>query len=272
MISFICAIKDSVLNKANANPPLAFSVYSSIQEQRLLNVPVVKPMLIAVLSGEKQLGKDCEYTCHAGDFIFLSDSPTVHMRNIPHEAEYLALLIEFEFEDFTDLRIVASDTKTFCAGEITPALELSLRQFVDWSMLAPQHLWSLRRKELLHLLHSMGHEGVLSLAAHTKVGQRLYTLIRDAKSEVNLDDLCAFFAMSESTLRRKLKAEGTSVQEIKDQAKLGLGLHLLQTTGHSIAFIAEECGYDSQSRFSARFKQRFGLTPSALRKTLLKVS
>ncbi len=73
--------------------------------------------------------------------------------------------------------------------------------------------------------------------------------------------------MSESTLRRKLSVEGTSMQEIKDQVKLGLGLQLLQTSNHSIVFIAEQCGYQSQSRFSSRFKKRFGLTPSALRKT-----
>jgi AraC-like DNA-binding protein len=49
--------------------------------------------------------------------------------------------------------------------------------------------------------------------------------------------------------------------------KLGLGLHLLQTTLHSIVLIAEKCGYQSQSRFTDRFKGRFGLTPSELRKT-----
>jgi len=270
MSSFICAIKDSVHNNAKENPHLAFSVYSSIREQRLLNVPVVKPLLIAVLSGEKQLGKDCEYICHAGEFIFLSDSPTVHMRNIPVGPEYLALLIEFEYEDFAGLPAVATNNKTFCAGKITPPLEISLIQFVDWSSVAPRHLWSLRRKEILQLLHSMGYEAAMSLAAQAKVGQRLYDYIRSAKTDVNLDGICARLGMSESTLRRKLKAEGTSVQEIKDQAKLGLGLHLIQTTRHSIGYISEECGYDSQSRFSARFKKRFGLTPSALRKTLLK--
>jgi len=75
--------------------------------------------------------------------------------------------------------------------------------------------------------------------------------------------------MSESTLRRKLKAEGTSIQEIKDQTRMGFGLHLLQTTKKSISIIAQECGYQSQSRFTSRFKDRFGLTPTELRKTKL---
>lgn len=73
--------------------------------------------------------------------------------------------------------------------------------------------------------------------------------------------------MSESTLRRKLKSELTSVQEIKDKTRQGLALHLLQTTQYSIGIIAEKCGYQSQSRFTERFKKHFGLTPSDLRKT-----
>jgi len=264
------ALKEHMKLSGGAQPHLAFSMYSSLQEQHLLNVPVVKPLLIAVLSGEKQLGKDFEYTCLAGDFIFLSDSPVVHMRNIPNGLEYLALLIEFEYDDFADLPAAVRGDKGVCTGEITSALELSLRQFMDWSSVAPKHLWSLRRKELLQLLRSMGYEVAVPFGAHDKVGQRLYALMRGAKASMSLESMCATLAVSESTLRRKLKTEGTSLQEIKDQAKLGLGLHLLQTTNHAIAFISEECGYDSQSRFSARFKQRFGLTPSALRKTLLK--
>ena len=73
--------------------------------------------------------------------------------------------------------------------------------------------------------------------------------------------------MSESTLRRKLKLEGTTIQETKDQVKLGLSLHLLQTTGYPVGLISEKCGYHSQSRLADRFKGRFGLTPSQLRKT-----
>lgn len=85
--------------------------------------------------------------------------------------------------------------------------------------------------------------------------------------ELSIAHICNQLAMSESTLRRKLNSEGTSVQEIKDQARLGRGLHLLQTTRDSIGLIAEKCGYQSQSRFTGRFKGRFGLTPSELRNT-----
>ena len=67
--------------------------------------------------------------------------------------------------------------------------------------------------------------------------------------------------------RVEVLAEGTGLQAIKDAVRLGRALHLLQTTALPIGVIAGRCGYSSQSRFAARFKARFGLTPSALRKT-----
>ena len=82
-----------------------------------------------------------------------------------------------------------------------------------------------------------------------------------------VDRLATKLAMSESTLRRKLIAEGTSIQAVRDRTKLGYGLHLVQTTMEPVGRIAEHCGYQSQSRFTDKFKQLFGITPTELRKT-----
>jgi len=114
----------------------------------------------------------------------------------------------------------------------------------------------------------MGHKEISSMATNLKVGHRLHAIFTEQHSEeLAMENICEQLAMSESTLRRKLKLEGTTVQDIKDQVRLGLGLHLLQTTLFPIGIIAEKCGYQSQSRFTDRFKGRFGLTPSELRKT-----
>ncbi|PKI17881.1 AraC family transcriptional regulator [Colwellia sp. 12G3] len=247
---------------------LPFAVYSSIKEQHLLNVPIVKPLFIAVLDGDKKLGKHGEIVCHAGDFIFLSDSPAINMRNIPKEKEYFALLIEFEYEDFIGIGPHTVSEQSFSIGEISTPLAKCLQQFVEWSLFSPQAMWSLRRKEILQLLYHLGYKDILSMAAPHKLGQKIHAILSEQPSvDLALATICQKVAMSESTLRRRLTAEGTTIQEIKDQVKLGLGLHLLQTSSHSIVYIAEQCGYQSQSRFTSRFKERFGLTPSALRKT-----
>ncbi|MEM1078615.1 MAG: AraC family transcriptional regulator [Pseudomonadota bacterium] len=72
--------------------------------------------------------------------------------------------------------------------------------------------------------------------------------------------------ISPATLRRRLRAEGQSFQEILRELRLASGLHLLQTTRWPIASVAEAVGYRSASRFASRFQDRFGLSPSALRR------
>ncbi len=264
MVNLLSTIKNII----NEKRELPFSVYSSIKEQKLLNVPIVKPLLIIVLNGDKELGKDNELICHSGDFIFLSTSPAINMRNIPKGKEYFALLIEFDYQDFTGMATSASNKQNYCIGKATATLEQCLQQFVESSLWAPKQLWPLRKREIIELLCHMGHKEILSMVGNPKVGHRLHDMFcKQNFHQLTIENICDQLAMSESTLRRKLKSEGTSVQEIKDQARLGLGLHLLQTTHNPIALIAEKCGYQSQSRFTDRFKGRFGLTPSELRKT-----
>lgn len=264
MSNLLEIIKDTIKIKNE----LPFSVYTAVKEQKLRNVPIAKPLLIVVLNGDKELGKENELKCHSGDFIFLSDSPSINMRNIPNNNEYFALLIEFDAQDFNGLQINAVNDKEHHIGKTTTALEHCLKQFVEMSLWAPKEVCSLRKREIIELLCHLGHRDVLSLLGNPKIKDQIHDMfLTQCFHELSIEDICEKLAMSESTLRRKLKLEGTSVQEIKDQARLGLGLHLLQTTRESIGLIAEKCGYQSQSRFTDRFKGRFGLTPSELRKT-----
>ena len=251
---------------------LPFSVYSSIHEQTLLNVPITKPLLMVVMSGQKKLGKSSEISCPANHFIFLSDSPAINMRNIPKDNAYLALLIEFDYPDFEGIPITDDTKAEFITGEATAVIQQCLQQFVECTTWAPEEILSLRKKEILHLLYHSGHKDVVAMMGKPKVSHKVHDLLNkvgfhEKEHELTLNIICEKLAMSESTLRRKLKSEGTSVQEIKDKARLGLGLHLLQTTESAIGLIAQMCGYHSQSRFTDRFKGHFGLTPTELRKT-----
>ncbi len=258
----------TIKNTFNEERELPFAVYTSIKEQKLLNVPIAKPLLIVILKGTKELGIDQGLTCYSGDFIFLSNSPSINMRNIPKDKEYYALLIEFDYQDFDGLQIKSSNKKGYLIGKTTPTLEKCLQQFVEISQWAPKQLWSLRKREIISLLSHTGHRNILSLLSNPQIKDRLHEMFVDQGfRELTIEHICKQLAMSESTLRRKLKLEGTSLQEIKDQARLGLALHLLQTTSNPMGAIAERCGYQSQSRFTERFKKCFGLTPSELRKT-----
>lgn len=251
----------------NEKEQIPFSIYSSVKVQNILNVPIVKPLLIFVLDGEKNLGDDSEIVCPSGNFVFLSNSPTINMRNIPQDHEYFAVLIDFDNEDFNSLQVAPTKAQEYFIGKIDTVIEKSLAQFLEWSLFAPKEIWALRKRELLQTLFHLGYD-VQSLLKTSNVTDRLHDMIRSNMDEdITSDVFCAQLAMSDSTLRRKLKAAGTRLQDVKDQIKLGHGLHLIQTTNKPIGIIAHECGYQSQSRFTDRFKLRFGLTPSALRKT-----
>lgn len=93
---------------------------------------------------------------------------------------------------------------------------------------------------------------------HRVVGQRPH-------AEWTLDDLAKAFHLSPSTLQRRLREEGTSVSECVREVRLGSAMALLQSTELQVSEIASRCGYDSHSRFTAAFRQRFGYAPSHLR-------
>ena len=247
---------------------LPFSVYSCTKEQNIFNVPILKPTLIYVLSGIKELGEVHKIICSSGDFIFLANSPTIDMRNIPRNHEYFALLIEFEYQDFSFCNEKSIKIESYIKGRISPILEKTLQQFIEWSIFAPEELWSHRRQEMLQIIDHLGYKGVCSLIKNMSISNKLHQIVRNNMSS-KLDNhfLCEQLAMSESTLRRRLKLEGTSIQKIKNQVKLGHALHLIQSTIEPIGYIAEQCGYQSQSRFTEKFKELFGLTPMKLRKT-----
>lgn len=261
-------LMESAKSTLHEERKLPFSVYSSITEQRILNAPVIKPLLIFVLAGVKQLGKDGEIVCPTGGFVFLSNNPTIDMRNIPVNEEYFAVLVEFDYVDFNQFTHQKSSAKKYFQGEIDYVLAKTLQQYMEWSTFAPPEAWHFRKKEILQIIYQSGYEDVSAIAAHPSISHQLHDMINENISgDWSVERFTEKLAVSESTLRRKLKAEGTDIHTIVNRTKLGHGLHLVQTTMDPIGRIAERCGYHSQSRFTDKFKQLFGITPSELRKT-----
>lgn len=75
-----------------------------------------------------------------------------------------------------------------------------------------------------------------------------------------LEGVAPHFSMSRASLVRKLAAEGRSFRQLLTQVRMSHALTLLQRAFSPLE-VALACGYDSPSRFAARFKQEFGLTP-----------
>lgn len=257
----------STKQSINTSKPLPFSVYSSFKEQKILNAPIVKPLLIFVLDGVKKLGKNEEIICQSDNFLFLSNTSNINMRNIPSE-EYLAVLIEFEHSDFDQFGHSPGNEIRFIQGKMDDTIARTLNQYIELATFSKPELWHFRRKELLQLIYISGYKDVSRIIGHRSFCHQLHDIIsEDFSGNWNVDRLASRLALSPATLRRRIKAEGEHVRSIIERTRLGHGLYLVQTTMDPIGRISEVCGYQSQSRFTDKFKQLFGTTPSDLRKT-----
>jgi AraC-like DNA-binding protein len=81
-----------------------------------------------------------------------------------------------------------------------------------------------------------------------------------------LDDVAREFHVSATTLRRKLDAEGTSYQGIKDELRRDAAVHHLCGTRLSIADIASALGFQETSAFHRAFKRWSGVQPGEYRR------
>ncbi|OLP47568.1 hypothetical protein BJF91_03960 [Allorhizobium taibaishanense] len=118
--------------------------------------------------------------------------------------------------------------------------------------------------ELILRLQSMG----IRVGAHGEPSlvQRIRTIVKqDPSSDWSSDALAARLAISPATLRRKLAAQATNLTDILADVRMTAALGLLQSTDMPINRIALDVGYESASKFAARFRNRFGLSPHEIR-------
>ena len=83
------------------------------------------------------------------------------------------------------------------------------------------------------------------------------------------EELAKSLAMSEQTLRRKLNAEGSNYQQIKDNLRQELANKLLGNRAISIAKISKQLNFSEPRAFTRAFKQWSGYTPKEYRQQKL---
>mgnify|MGYP000076244734 CR=1 FL=1 len=82
---------------------------------------------------------------------------------------------------------------------------------------------------------------------------------------LSLDDVAARLYTSPQTLRRRLKEEGNSWQDIKDSVRRDMAVYQLKKQETAVAEIAERLGFSEPSAFNRAFKKWTGLAPGAYR-------
>ena len=126
---------------------------------------------------------------------------------------------------------------------------------------------ALREHRALEVLLLLAEAGIV-FAPPGELGwaERVRRLVSASpQADWTLERIAAAFATSASTLQRRLAQEGESVSQCLRDVRLETGLVLLQSSTLQVSEIAARCGYESHSRFSAAFRERFGFAPSHLR-------
>lgn len=84
---------------------------------------------------------------------------------------------------------------------------------------------------------------------------------------LELNALAQDLHLAPTTLQRRLQAEGTSFQEVKDALRRDIAIDLLSSSSRSVGDVAAEVGFLETSAFHRAFKKWTGVSPGAYRNT-----
>ncbi|MBB3521892.1 helix-turn-helix transcriptional regulator [Rhizobium sp. 268] len=238
---------------------------------RLVNT---SPILFQVQSGTKIImADDRPLRLEAGAYGLLPDYQPLTMENIPkapRNYQTVALPVPRQlFEDaYARMGPIAVPSRPLPAS--TSSFPEEAAVLFDYCC-QPGNLarlpGAIARARLMELVTWFALCGaVLGEGQSPRLEDRLRQMIEsDPAFDWTLAHAARSFNMSEATLRRRLAAENTGFSEILSDTRMNRALGLIHTTTLPMAQVALEVGYDSPSQFSARFKERFGVSPRHVR-------
>ena len=236
------------------------------------HLTIGQPAVILVLEGSKTLRwTEGSLEIQAGEAVAIAAGSALDISNHPSASgQYRAQWVVF---DTTLCEAFPATDPTL--QEIRPCLSLSRfdaspRESFDRALTAlrdeslPISVIQCRLQELLAWI---AHRGArFATAGHATLTMRLRKLLAPRLSHAwTAPEAARELSLSEASLRRILAREGNSFSGLLREARLEFALTLVQASELPIETIAMEVGYDSASRFSGRFRERFGVTPSQLR-------
>ena len=119
---------------------------------------------------------------------------------------------------------------------------------------------------LLLALQQAGYAGpLLHERQQDLTGQVRQIIMLSPADEWSVPRVAKMLFLGESTLRRRLQLESQSFRLIVEEVRMAFALGQLQSTSLPIGEIARNSGYQSGSRFTARFRQHYGLLPKHVR-------
>lgn len=242
------------------------------RRQRIGAVHFGDACLIRVESGRKTVsGHGRAERFDAGRYVIVNAGETLDLDNDPDRSGwYRASCLSFDAELIRGLPATIDtppEPRAFAgldAGHgLNAAFDHAVAGLRDPASCPPVLL----RHRLGEVLLAVAAQGFwLRISRHPDIRERLRQCLAAAPAQRWTAQAAAqTLNMSEATLRRRLMETGSGFRAELDQVRMDLALALLQGSRLPIARIAEQCGYASSSKFSARFQRQHGVRPAALR-------
>lgn len=122
-------------------------------------------------------------------------------------------------------------------------------------------------KDLDHFLENAPRDWIFTRSNEHTQSLRVRSYLTQASwEEAHLVAVAQAFHMTPRTLIRRLAADGTSFQAIKDALRRDIAIRRLQTGDTSIEAIAQDVGFSSAASFHKAFLKWTGATPSSYRR------
>ena len=92
-------------------------------------------------------------------------------------------------------------------------------------------------------------------------------LLSHMDQRITIENLCRLYPINPTTLKEVFKdVYGTSIAAHLKEHRMEKAARLLRETDASMAEVARQVGYESQSKFTAAFKDQYGCLPTMYRK------
>jgi len=144
----------------------------------------------------------------------------------------------------------------------------SSRCLLLWPRGVVDDLLPLFDQDLVSMAQEVCEGELKSMSQSARFSQVVALAFKNSKGGLpTIESIASTLNISSATLKRKLKVEGKSFREIKDETLHKKSMRLLTDTQLSVELIAEQLGYSDASNFAKAFKSWNGLSPSDFRKS-----
>lgn len=265
------------MDKVMLNEPMfRVQTYSGQSDQHLRNVHIYAPSIIWVKSGVKTVFQETEqFDVNTHFWLLTSANQGLNFINKTTEDNFYSVQICFFLAPPKEMLEESQQNESIRIH--THAITVSPLLAYGFTLLTDVNTQKLSTKaqqfHLLALYQQLAELGVLHVLfspTFTSFQNELSAYFSKNPSEnYQLETVCDDFSMSRATLIRRLKRDDTNFRTVLSNVRMTYALSLMQEKRQTQLDLALQCGYQSESRFSQRFYQQFGMTPKQYMNSIL---